>query len=76
MQITNAMTRSPVAIRSDEALAKAKALMEAGGFRPLPVIQDGHLVGILTERDLRAHSGYLETTRGRGDADRDRYRHA
>jgi hypothetical protein len=56
MQITNAMTPSPVTIRSDEALAKAKALMEAGGFRRLPVVEDGHLVGILTERDLRAYT--------------------
>jgi acetoin utilization protein AcuB len=63
MLITNAMTPSPVTIRSDETLAKAKALMKAGGFRRLPVVEDGHLVGILTERDLRAHTGYLETTR-------------
>lgn len=63
MQITNAMTPSPVTIRSDKALAKAKALMEAGGFRRLPVVEDGHLVGILTERDLRAYTGYLATTR-------------
>lgn len=63
MQITNAMTRNPVTIRSGDALAKAKALMEAGGFRRLPVVDDGHPVGILTERDLRAHAGYLETTR-------------
>jgi CBS domain-containing protein len=63
MQIANAMSREPVTIRSDDALAKAKALMEAGRFRRLPVVDDGHLVGILTERDLRAHAGYLESTR-------------
>jgi len=63
MQITNAMTRSPITIRSDEVLAKAKALMKAGGFRRLPVVDDGRLVGILTERDLHAHAGSLETTR-------------
>lgn len=63
MQITNAMTRTPVTIRSDDVLGKAKGLMEAGGFRRLPVVDDGHLVGILTERDLRVHAGHLENTR-------------
>ena len=37
--------------------------MEAGGFRRLHVVDDGHPVGILTERDLRPHADYLETTR-------------
>jgi len=63
MQISNAMTPNPVTIRSGDVLAKAKGLMEAGGFRRLPVVDDGHLVGILTERDLRAHAGHLENTR-------------
>ena len=63
MQITNAMTRTPVSIRSDDVLAKAKGLMESGGFRRLPVVDDGHLVGIITERDLRVHAGHLENTR-------------
>jgi acetoin utilization protein AcuB len=63
MQITNAMTRTPVSIRSDDVLAKANGLMESGGFRRLPVVDDGHLVGIITERDLRVHAGHLENTR-------------
>jgi len=37
--------------------------MEAGGLRRLPVVDDGHAVGILTKRDLRAHAGHLENTR-------------
>ena len=37
--------------------------MEAGGFRRLPVLDDGRLVGILTERDLHQYAGYLESTR-------------
>ena len=63
MQITNAMTRNPVTIRSGDALAKAKSLMKSYGFRRLPVVDDGQLVGILTERDLREHAGHLENTR-------------
>ena len=63
MQITNAMIRNPVTIRSDDALAKAKSLMKSYGFRRLPVVDDGQLVGILTERDLREHAGHLGNTR-------------
>ena len=37
--------------------------MDAGRFRRLPVMDDGRLVGIVTERDLREYTGYLESTR-------------
>ena len=63
MQIVNLMTSDPVTIDARETLSKAKSLMEAGGFRRLPVLEDGRLVGILTERDLRQYTGYLESTR-------------
>ena len=63
MQIVNLMTLEPVTIGARETLSKAKSLMEAGGFRRLPVLDDGRLVGILTERDLHQYAGYLESTR-------------
>jgi acetoin utilization protein AcuB len=63
MEIMNAMSAEPVTISSDATLAKAKALMDTGRFRRLPVVENGRLVGILTERDLREHVGYLEVTR-------------
>ncbi len=34
--------------------------MQAGGFRRLPVVSDGKLVGIVSDRDLREHRGHLE----------------
>jgi len=63
MQIVNLMTSEPVTIAARETLSKAKSLMEGGGFRRLPVLDDGRLVGILTERDLHQYAGYLESTR-------------
>ncbi len=63
MQIVNLMTADPVTIGSHDTLSRAKSFMEAGGFRRLPVVDDGRLVGILTERDLRKYSGFLEATR-------------
>ncbi|HSR57255.1 MAG TPA: CBS domain-containing protein, partial [Candidatus Binataceae bacterium] len=63
MQVAARMTPNPVAVTPRDTLAKARALMHAGGFRRLPVVEEGELVGILSERDLRQHLGYLESTR-------------
>ena len=63
VRLVNAMTSNPVTAGSRDTLAAAKGLMEAGGFRRLPVVDDGKLVGILTERDIREHTGALDRTR-------------
>ncbi len=63
MQVGARMTRNPATVSPRDTLARAKALMDAGGFRRLPVVEGGKLVGIITERDLRQHIGYLDATR-------------
>ena len=63
MQIVNLMTPDPIAINPADTLANAKAVMDEGRFRRLPVVEDGRLVGIITERDIREHLGYLGSTR-------------
>jgi acetoin utilization protein AcuB len=63
MQIVNLMTSDPVTIDQHDTLSKAKSIMDAGNFRRVPVVHGGRLVGILTERDLREYTGYLESTR-------------
>jgi len=63
MQIINLMTSDPVTIRPHDTLSKAKTIMDAGRFSRVPVVDDGRLVGILTERDLREYTGFLESTR-------------
>ncbi|MFZ0246241.1 CBS domain-containing protein [Candidatus Binatus sp.] len=63
MQIVNLMTSDPIVINPDDTLANAKAIMDDGRFRRLPVVESGRLVGILTERDIREHTGYLGSTR-------------
>jgi acetoin utilization protein AcuB len=63
MQIVNLMTSDPITINSHDTLSKAKAIMDVGGFRRVPVVDNGRLIGILTERDLRKYSGFLESTR-------------
>jgi acetoin utilization protein AcuB len=62
VQLANAMTPNPITVSSRDSLATAKGLMDAGRFRRLPVIDDGMLVGILTERVIREHAGALDRT--------------
>jgi len=63
MHISNWMTRDPVCVTPYDSLAKAKSLMDAGHFRRLPVIENGKLEAIITERDLRQHWGHLDSTK-------------
>ena len=53
-------------INGDALLSEAQEKMRRGGFRRLPVLSDEKLVGIVTDRDLRAHAGYLERTKVNG----------
>ncbi len=63
MEMIHIMTRHPETIHPDDTLAKAKEIMDVARFRRLPVVKDGEIVGMLTERNLREHSGYLESTK-------------
>jgi acetoin utilization protein AcuB len=63
MLVGKRMTTHPVTVAPNETLAAARAKMQAGQFRRLPVVQDGKLVGIVTDRDVRPHLGHEERTR-------------
>ena len=45
--------RDPITIAPDRLLAEAVELMQAHSISGIPVVRDGILVGILTNRDLR-----------------------
>ena len=47
------MSADPISIAPDETLAAAAAKLQELGVRHLPVVDDGALVGILSDRDLR-----------------------
>lgn len=52
------MTRCPITVRAEASVGDAARALREGGFRHLPVLdQGGRLVGILSERDLRAFLG-------------------
>jgi CBS domain-containing protein len=46
------MTRHPETIEPDDTTDHAASLMIHGGFRHLPVVEEGRVVGILSIRDL------------------------
>ena len=63
MLVRHRMTANPETISPQDYLAKASEKMTAGKFRRLPVVQDGGLVGILTDRDILRFVGSEERTR-------------
>ena len=63
MLISRLMTYGAVTVSSHDSLQTAENLMREGGFRRLPVVDDEKLAGIISDRDIRAHAGYLELTK-------------
>lgn len=51
--ISKFMTTSPHTINSDLTLDKAEHMMREFSIRHLPVLHDGKLVGILSDRDVK-----------------------
>jgi acetoin utilization protein AcuB len=51
--VADIMTANPVTVTPRNAIRTAVNLMREGGFRRLPVVDRGRLVGIITDRDLR-----------------------
>ena len=56
------MTKNPVSATPREKLASVAAKMHAGGFRCVPILNDGAPVGIVTDRDIRQRTGFLDQT--------------
>ena len=62
MFVAKRMTPNPTTIESTTTLADASELMRKHKFRRLPVVDNGRLVGIVTDRDLRTVSPSPATT--------------
>lgn len=54
MKVVDVMTRDPLTVGPSETIGQADEIMTNNRFRQLPVVQDGELVGILTDRDIRS----------------------
>ncbi len=66
MIVGNRMTKEPITVEPENLPIRAAHKMQAGGFRRLPVVSDGKLVGIVSDRDLREHRGHLEQVKING----------
>ena len=51
-RVSDWMTRHPETIDSTDSTDHAASLMIHGGFRHLPVVEEGHVAGIISIRDL------------------------
>lgn len=63
MLVSKRMRKEPVTVGPQDYLATVQKKMKEGGFRRIPVAEGGRLVGLVTDRDLRQHLGYLEKTK-------------
>jgi len=53
MYVREKMSRNVITITPDQSLRMAKEQMHKHGVRRLPVVRNGKLVGIVTDRDVR-----------------------
>jgi acetoin utilization protein AcuB len=56
MFVADWMTRQVVSIGPDESVSRAMHLMRDKGIKHLPVLKDGRLVGVISDRDIRAYA--------------------
>jgi acetoin utilization protein AcuB len=56
------MTPHPVSAEPAEKLSAVRDKMLSGHFRTMPVLSDGKLVGVITDRERRRQEGYLDHT--------------
>ena len=54
-RVRDFMTPDPVVLRHDDPIAIAIHKMAVGGFRHIPIIEDGRPTGVVTARDVFHH---------------------
>lgn len=59
MRVSALMTRKPFTLGPDASLDEAMQLMDEHGLRHLPLVEAGRLVGIVSDRDLLAATGWM-----------------
>ena len=62
MLVREWMTPDPQTVGSETPVMEAMQAMREGGYRRLPVVDDGRLVGIATDRDLKEATPSSATT--------------
>ncbi|MDD5112059.1 MAG: CBS domain-containing protein [Candidatus Altiarchaeota archaeon] len=63
--IRDFMTQKPLCVKAGDPVAKARTLIRKHGYRALPVVEDGRLIGIISRSDiLRVTSSRTNLTVG------------
>ncbi len=57
MRVREWMTSEPVSVGPGAAVEEVRERLARGGFRHLPVVEGGQLVGIVSDRDVRSREG-------------------
>ena len=55
LSVKDFMTPDPVVLRHDDPIAVAIHKMAVGGFRHIPIVEDGRPTGVVTARDVFHH---------------------
>lgn len=53
--VSSLMTADPVVLRPDDSVAVAIHKMAVGGFRHIPLVEDGHPIGVISAIDVFRH---------------------
>lgn len=59
MKVSTIMSSRPATIRAESSLDEAMQLMDERRLRHLPVLRDGRVVGMISDRDLLEATGWL-----------------
>lgn len=65
MFVADRMTRNPISVKPEDKVDAAAALLKEHKIRRLPVVENGKLVGIVTDKDLMRVSPSAATTLSR-----------
>ena len=62
MKVAERMTPNPSRVRLADTLATVRTIMQAEGFKHLPVVETKRVLGVITDRDVRQHAAHLDET--------------
>ena len=62
MKVGDRMTRNPTHVRLSDTLSTARTIMQAEGFKHLPVVETKRVLGVVTDRDVRQYAANLDQT--------------
>ena len=68
MDVTSIMSRDPISVSPTMSVADARSLLDAEDIRHAPVLSEGQLVGVISDRDLYPTSSELALPEGPADA--------